>query len=95
MAGRSQGLDAKLAGLDQFAVADRLRPGHVFGQIGEDVGAEAPLDLVVVGHVVGVGMRRQEVRDLDLEPLDGLDQRLDRSAAVHEHGGAAGTSATR
>ena len=52
--------------------------------------AEALLEQLVVGDVVGVGVRRQQVRRLDLEPLDRREQRLDRRPGVDEHGRPAG-----
>ena len=39
--------------------------------------------------MIGVRMRRQQVRDHEAEPLDGLVQRLERRAGVDEHAGPA------
>ena len=49
---------------------------------------DAALELLVVGHVIGVRMCREQVRHLHLEALDGGHERLDRRAAVDEDGSA-------
>ena len=46
--------------------------------------------LAVARNVVGVGVRRQQMRDLDPFPLDSLEQRLQGGARVHEDRGSAG-----
>ena len=40
--------------------------------------------LAVARDVISIGVRRQEVRDREAEPLDGLVQRLERRAGIHE-----------
>jgi hypothetical protein len=59
-------LDAKVADLDDFAVPDGLRARNVLGRIRDDSRPEAALELLVVGDVIGVRVRREEVRDLHL-----------------------------
>ena len=59
-------------------------PGDVLGRIGDDGRPEAALELLVMGDVVRVRVRREQMRDLDFQPLDGGHERVDRSPAVHE-----------
>ena len=60
----------------------------------ETAGLDRPFDdlepvaldeLLVAGHVVGVRVRREQVRDRESFALDGLVQRLERRAAVDEN----------
>ena len=44
-------------------------------------------ELLVPGDVVGVVVRDEQVRRLEPMPLDRLDERLERGAAVDEHRG--------
>jgi hypothetical protein len=90
VAGRAQAFDPKLSDLDRVAVPEGLGAGHLLSWIGDDREPKAPLQLLVVRDVIAVGMRRQEVGHLDVQPVDRGEQRLQRRAAVHEDGVAAG-----
>ena len=70
MAGRGQGVEAETAGRQR--ALDDLEP-------------IALAQLAVAGDMVRVGVRRQQVRDHEPEPLDGLVQRPERRARIHEH----------
>jgi hypothetical protein len=84
VARRAQRLDAKVAGLDDVPVGERLRTVDGLGLIRQHRGAETTLDLAVVRNVVRVAVRRQKVRDLYIEPLGSLNQRRQGSPAIHE-----------
>ena len=56
----------------------------------DDLEPVALHQFVVAGDVIRVGVRRQQVRDLEPLALDGLVQRLERCAAVDEDGRSAG-----
>ena len=77
-------------GLDHLAVAERLGALDLLLRRREDAQPEAVLEQAVVGDVVGVRVRRQQVRGVHVEPLDGGEQGLDRGAGVDEDGGSAG-----
>jgi acyl transferase domain-containing protein len=51
--------------------------------------AEARADLAVTRDVVGIGVRRQQVRHRQALARDDLEERLERRTAVHEDGGPA------
>jgi hypothetical protein len=60
------------------------------GRMAAERGAEALGEERVVGDVVGVMMRQQDVGELELVFFDRGEQRLRRSARVDEQRGAAG-----
>ena len=70
MAGCRQGVEAEPARFER--TLDDLEP--------------VPLaQLAVAGNVIGVCVGRQQVRDHEVEPLDGLVQRAERRPRIHEH----------
>jgi len=52
----------------------------------DDGAAVAGADLVVAGDVIGVGVRREQMRDVQAMALDGLEERLERCPGVDEDG---------
>ena len=93
--GRPQRLDAKVARLDDLAVAERLGALDLLLGRGEHAQPEPLLEQLVVGHVIGVRVRRQQERGVHLEPLDSGEQRLDGRAGIDEDGGPAGPGPRR
>ena len=75
MAGGRESLDPQASGLERA-----LHDGH----------GVAPQDLRVARDVVGIGVRRQEMRDGEGLARDSLEERIERRAAVDEDGGATG-----
>jgi hypothetical protein len=71
-------------------VSERLGALDLLFRGGEDAHTETTLQLLVVGDVVAVRMRGQEVGDLDFQTVDRRQQRFDRRARVDEDGRAAG-----
>ena len=59
-------------------------------RVGQDLDAEALLVDVVLGHVVGVVVGQQQVRDRQVVLVDAAEQRLRRPARVDDHAVPAG-----
>ena len=88
--GRAQGLDAEIAGLDDLPVTEVLRAVDALVRRRQNAEAVPVLEQLVVGHVIGVCVRREEVRRVHLEAVDGRQERLDRSSRVDEYRCSAG-----
>jgi hypothetical protein len=80
VARRAERLDPEVARLHDLPVAERLGRIDLLLWRGKDAEVVAVGQQRVVGHVVGVGVCRQQVGGVHLEPVDGREQRLDRSA---------------